>query len=208
MPLLQNSASDIPPSQVCLLTVSAPHHFFPETSSQIIMQLFHRLFVLGALTSSILAFTINNEGSARCLASHNRVQTIRNTINATMPETALFSEQGVQIACSVLADTAQQNTASYFAFCAWVGNSGGNIFSKAKILSMLDHLLEMYPSTSCGSVPVNYPHLRNSYSALTVNYVKFTWCNGYCAKHSVQGQGSIPQNGIPHSAIPRQHCRR
>ena len=62
--------------------------------------------------------------------------------------------------------------------CAWLGNSGGNHFSKEKILSMLGYLRES-PSKPCGSVAINYPHLKNSYAAMTVKYVHRTRCDGY-----------------------------
>ncbi|KAK4692720.1 hypothetical protein P7C71_g4539, partial [Lecanoromycetidae sp. Uapishka_2] len=69
-------------------------------------------------------------------------------------------------------------------------------FDRTKILSMLDNLLQApNQGKSCGSVPVDYPEINNSYNALTVNYVYSIPCIGYCVG-SQDSQGTLPMNGL------------
>ena len=147
---------------------------------------------MGALLSPCFAYTINWDGSQpRCRLSQGRIQTIHDIINPAMAETAVFS-QGQTIACSKLGPNGWRN--QYWGYCAWIGNGGGNAFNKAKILSMLEFLLQPPNSgKSCGSVPVDYPLLNNSYNELTVNYVYKIPCIGYCSNNQDK-QGTLANN--------------
>ena len=115
-----------------------------------------------------------------------------------MPDNALFSEQGTPIACSIIwPPTDPKPTPGekkrYKGMCAFFRNTGGNLFEKAKILSMLHNLLEIWPKLSCGSTPINYLKLNDSYSEFTVDYVFGTTCNEYC-NNQIQGQGQMNKN--------------
>ena len=156
------------------------------------MHLLYHFCVVDALISPTLAYMINWDGSQpRCRLSQGRIQAIYDIVNPAMAETAVFS-QGQTIACSELGGNSWRN--QYWGYCAWVGNGGGNAFNKAKILSMLGNLLQAPNSDkSCGSVPVDYPLLNNSYNALTVNYVYNIPCIGYCSNNQDR-QGTLPNN--------------
>lgn len=132
--------------------------------------LLYHLCVMGALFSPAFAYMINWDGSQpRCKDYANKIQSIYNIVDLQMSETAVFS-QGQTIACSELGSNGWKN--HYWGYCAWVGNGGGNAFNRAKILTMLGYLLQApHSASSCGSVPIDYPLLNNSYNALTVNYV-------------------------------------
>ena len=156
----------------------------------------HLLFcfsVIGVLLSPCFAYMINWEGSQpRCRLSQGRIQAIYNIVDSQMSEKALFS-QGQTIGCSKLGWNGLRNAIGW-GYCAWVGNGGGNAFNPAKILSMLGYLLQAPNSgKSCGSVPVDYPLLNNSYNALTVNYVYNIPCDGLCS-NSQDPQGTLPNN--------------
>ena len=130
---------------------------------------------MGALLSPALAYMINWDGSQpRCKNSQGRVTSIYDIVDLQMNENAVFSH-GQTIACSVLGWNGRSNadrSHQHWGYCAWVGNGGGIAFNRAKIISMLGYLLEPpHSGSSCGSVPINYPLLNNSYNALTVNYV-------------------------------------
>ena len=59
---------------------------------------------------------------------------------------------------------------------------------------MLGYLLEApHSDKSCGSVPVNYPLLNDSYNEFTVNYVYGIPCIGYCSNNQ-DSQGRLPNN--------------
>ena len=154
-----------------------------------------QVLVLSAFTSSILAFTLNNQGQTFCGDSVNRVGDIYNYVSENMPDTALFSAPDSHIACSNIARFTDLNQ-QWHGMCAYFQNSGGNIFSKTKILSMLEYIGF---EDSCGSCPTDYPLLNNSFSILTVNWVPDTGCSGaggkgcYFPANQI-AQGSAPQN--------------
>lgn len=159
------------------------------------MHLLHQCSVLAVLTSSALAYTINWSGSSRCDGTTGRIQDIHDSIYSQMSDTALVSKQDVNIACSNIGSDGVKGEGDW-GMCAMLGNSGGNLFSKAKILSMLNYLLQPPDqSKSCGSVPVNYPLLNDSYSQLTVNFVYSTFCSGYCDGNQIP-QGEIANNAL------------
>ena len=109
-----------------------------------------------------------------------------------MSETAIFS-QGQTVACSDLGSNGLKGFGDW-GYCAWIGNGGGNVFNKAKILSLLENLLQPpHSGSSCGSVPIDYPLLNNSYNALTVNYVYSIPCIGYCSNNQDK-QATLPNN--------------
>ena len=157
------------------------------------MNLTYYLCAFGALLFPTFAFMINWEGSQpRCRLSHNRIQTIYDSVDAQMSDKSVYS-QNKAVACSNLGSNGLRGYGSW-GYCAWVGNGGGNAFNKAKILSMLGYLLQAPNSgKSCGSVPIDYPLLNNSYNALTVNYVYSTSCDGVCVDNQ-DSQGSNPIN--------------
>ena len=123
--------------------------------------------MLRPTTASMVA---NWSGSQpRCRLSQGRIQTIYNIVEPAMSETTIFS-QGQTIACSDLGWNGLDGSNNHWGYCAWIGNGGGNAFNKAKILSLLEYLLQPPNSgQSCGSVPIDYPLLNNSYNALSVD---------------------------------------
>ncbi|CAF9939698.1 hypothetical protein IMSHALPRED_001602 [Imshaugia aleurites] len=147
---------------------------------------------MGALLFPAFAYTINWDGSQpRCRNSANRIQTIYDLVDLQMSETAVFS-QGQTIACSVLGPNGLRG--EWWGYCARVGNGGGIAFNRVKILSMLGYLLqEPHSGSSCGSVPIDYPLLNNSYNALTVNHVYDipTFTLG-----AQDQQGTVPNNDL------------
>ena len=152
------------------------------------MHLLRLIIRWGTFASPAFAFTKNNGGNPSCVDSHTRVGTIHDTIKNNMSDTALISAQFTNIACSEIERVAGVNKG----MCAWLGNTGGNIFSKTKILALL---AEIGYNNSCGSVPINYPSLPNSYSALTVNWVSNTHeYRDLLFNDSQISQGSGPQN--------------
>ena len=157
------------------------------------MHLLYYLSVIGVLFSPCFAYMINWDGSQpRCKLSQGRIQAIYDVVNSQMSDKALFS-QGQTIACSALGSNGLKGWGDW-GYCAWVGNGAGNVFNQAKILSMLGYLLQAPNSgQSCGSVPVDYPLLNNSYNALTVNYVYSIPCVGYCSNNQ-DSQGKLPNN--------------
>ena len=157
------------------------------------MHLLYHFSVMGALFSTCFAYTINWSGSQpRCRLSQGRIQSIYNIVEPAMADTAVFSH-GQTIACSALGSNGLKGFGDW-GFCAWIGNGGGNVFNKAKILSLLDNLLQPSNSgQSCGSTPIDYPLLNNSYNALTVNYVYSIPCIGYCSNNQDR-QGTLPNN--------------
>ena len=124
-----------------------------------------------------------------------RVRDIYGYVSEEMPDNALFSSSVSHIACSNIARFIS-SVQKWHGMCAYFQNSGGNIFSKTKILSMLEYIGF---DDSCGSCPTNYPLLNNSFSILTVNWVPDTGCTGaggkgcYFPANQIT-QGSAPQN--------------
>lgn len=161
------------------------------------MHLLHQYLLLGAFASSAIAYTINWSGSSLCHGSQGRIQDVYNLIDTNMNETDLFNQQGALIACSTLEESDSDSYGTYWrGWCAFFSNTGGNIFSKTKLLSMLDYLLQPpYESHSCGSVPINYPLLNNSYASLTVNYIFKTPCKGYCSTNTILSPPNGPGSG-------------
>lgn len=154
-----------------------------------------QVLVLSAFTSSTVAFTLNNEGNTFCGDSYNRVGTIYNIVNEAMSDTALVSAPGAHIACSNIArfiSTKQE----WHGMCAYLQNSGGNIFTKTKILSMLEYIGF---EDSCGSCPINYPLLNNSYSIFTVDWVHDTGCSGAGGLGCYQSANNITQGSAPNN---------
>ena len=167
------------------------------------MHLIYFFSVIGALVLPCRTYEINWKGSAMCLGSHNRIQSLYNIVNAQMSEKALFSK-GQTIACSRIGVNGLSGkspfggiVAEHNAMCTWISNGGGFAYNKAKILSLLGNLLQAPLSgNSCGSVPINYPLLNNSYNALTVNYVYHNELTGVnSAGQDPQGVLSVNDRG-------------